>query len=116
MMRRLERSETVATTDTSESNQPIHATGDFGANEWLVEDMYERYQADPNSVDESWHDFFADYRPGTRLDEPAATDDVPPADNAAAPAGNGTHADTAPAAAGVTSEAPPARPSAGGNS
>jgi 2-oxoglutarate dehydrogenase E1 component len=36
---------------------------DFGANEWLVEDMYERYLADPSSVDEAWHDFFADYRP-----------------------------------------------------
>jgi 2-oxoglutarate decarboxylase len=25
--------------------------------------MYERYQADPASVDAAWHDFFADYRP-----------------------------------------------------
>ena len=36
--------------------------GDFGANEWLVEEMYERYLADPGSVDAAWHDFFADYR------------------------------------------------------
>ncbi|HEY2984093.1 MAG TPA: multifunctional oxoglutarate decarboxylase/oxoglutarate dehydrogenase thiamine pyrophosphate-binding subunit/dihydrolipoyllysine-residue succinyltransferase subunit, partial [Jatrophihabitantaceae bacterium] len=36
---------------------------DFGANEWLVEEMYERFLADPKSVDAAWHDFFADYRP-----------------------------------------------------
>ncbi|HEY8301424.1 MAG TPA: multifunctional oxoglutarate decarboxylase/oxoglutarate dehydrogenase thiamine pyrophosphate-binding subunit/dihydrolipoyllysine-residue succinyltransferase subunit [Jatrophihabitans sp.] len=49
----------MATTDSEAST-----SSDFGANEWLVEDMYERYLADPNSVDASWHDFFADYRPG----------------------------------------------------
>ena len=31
---------------------------DFGANEWLVDEMYERYQADPKSVDDSWGEFF----------------------------------------------------------
>ncbi|HWB36682.1 MAG TPA: hypothetical protein VHA75_11725, partial [Rugosimonospora sp.] len=36
---------------------------DFGPNEWIVEDMYQRYLADPASVDPAWHDFFADYRP-----------------------------------------------------
>ena len=33
----------------------------FGANEWLVEEMYERFLADPNSVDAAWHDFFKDF-------------------------------------------------------
>jgi 2-oxoglutarate decarboxylase len=37
---------------------------DFGPNEWLVEEMYQQYLADPSSVDPAWHDFFADYRPG----------------------------------------------------
>ena len=37
--------------------------GAFGPNAWLVDDMYERYLADPGSVAESWQDFFADYRP-----------------------------------------------------
>ena len=32
---------------------------DFGANEWLVEEMYEAYQRDPSSVDEAWHEYFA---------------------------------------------------------
>ncbi len=36
---------------------------DFGPNEWIVEDMYQRYLADPASVDPAWHDFFADYKP-----------------------------------------------------
>ena len=27
------------------------AAADFGANEWLVEEMYDRFQADPSSVD-----------------------------------------------------------------
>ncbi len=30
----------------------------FGANEWLVDEMYERYQKDPDSVDKVWWDFF----------------------------------------------------------
>ena len=30
----------------------------FGANEWLVDEMYERYQQDPGSVDKVWWDFF----------------------------------------------------------
>jgi 2-oxoglutarate dehydrogenase E1 component len=29
-------------------------SGEFGANEWLVDEMYERYLVDKNSVDQSW--------------------------------------------------------------
>ena len=36
--------------------------GSFGANDWLVEEMYEQYRHDPSSVSESWREFFADYR------------------------------------------------------
>ncbi|WP_020496326.1 multifunctional oxoglutarate decarboxylase/oxoglutarate dehydrogenase thiamine pyrophosphate-binding subunit/dihydrolipoyllysine-residue succinyltransferase subunit [Sciscionella marina] len=35
----------------------------FGPNEWLVEEMYDRFLADPASVDPAWHEFFADYKP-----------------------------------------------------
>ncbi|GAA1670848.1 multifunctional oxoglutarate decarboxylase/oxoglutarate dehydrogenase thiamine pyrophosphate-binding subunit/dihydrolipoyllysine-residue succinyltransferase subunit [Fodinicola feengrottensis] len=35
----------------------------FGPNEWIVEEMYEKYLSDPSTVDEAWHDFFADYKP-----------------------------------------------------
>jgi len=36
---------------------------DFGANEWMVDELYQRYLADPGSVDRAWWSFFADYRP-----------------------------------------------------
>ncbi|GAB3415690.1 multifunctional oxoglutarate decarboxylase/oxoglutarate dehydrogenase thiamine pyrophosphate-binding subunit/dihydrolipoyllysine-residue succinyltransferase subunit [Flindersiella endophytica] len=35
----------------------------FGANEWLVDEMYERYLKDPDSVDKAWLAFFREYRP-----------------------------------------------------
>ena len=38
----------------------------FGPNEWIVEEMYQRYLTDPNSVDPAWHDFFADYKQADR--------------------------------------------------
>ena len=41
----------------SESSGPA-----FGANSWLVEEMYEQYRADPESVGASWQEFFEDYR------------------------------------------------------
>ncbi len=46
-----------------QDGRPDAGTGAFGPNAWLVEDMYERYQADPSSVSASWQEFFADYRP-----------------------------------------------------
>src|SRR5271166_3440834 len=36
--------------------------GAYGANAWLVEEMYESYLVDPESVSESWREFFTDYR------------------------------------------------------
>jgi 2-oxoglutarate dehydrogenase E1 component len=96
---------------------------DFGANEWLVEDMYERYLADPSSVDAAWHDFFADYRPGgataangrRRADDEAedterpAPDGPAPEPKAAAPAPTDQGrppADKQPTAAGGTTTEP----------
>ncbi len=35
----------------------------FGPNEWLVDELYQAYLADPESVDRAWWDFFADYQP-----------------------------------------------------
>ncbi|MBA3350588.1 MAG: hypothetical protein H0T12_08535, partial [Actinobacteria bacterium] len=35
----------------------------FGPNEWLVDEMYHRYQENPKAVGESWQEFFADYAP-----------------------------------------------------
>ena len=39
------------------------AQADFGPNQWLVDELYQRYQADPGSVDQAWWSFFADYHP-----------------------------------------------------
>jgi multifunctional 2-oxoglutarate metabolism enzyme len=49
---------------------------EFGPNEWLVEEMYQRFLEDPDTVDPAWHEFFADYLPEDRSDstEQAADD------------------------------------------
>ena len=57
--------------------------GQFGPNEWLVEEMYQRFLDDPSTVDPAWHDFFADYRPAEDDD---ADDTADTGDTAAAPA------------------------------
>src|ERR1700746_1372804 len=45
------------------SAAPGHDAADFGANEWLFDELYQRYPAQPGSVDRAWWSFFADYRP-----------------------------------------------------
>lgn len=40
-----------------------NGNGSFGPNAWLVDDMYERFLADPTSVAESWREFFVGYKP-----------------------------------------------------
>ena len=35
----------------------------FGPNAWLIEEMYRQFRERPESVTESWRDFFDDYRP-----------------------------------------------------
>jgi len=51
----------------------LPVSADFGANDWLVEEMYERYQADPTSVEPSWIEFFKTYSPGAATSAPAIT-------------------------------------------
>ena len=38
---------------------------DFGANDWLVDEMYEQYLQDPSSVDPAWIEYFKNNKPGT---------------------------------------------------
>ncbi|MFF6807595.1 2-oxo acid dehydrogenase subunit E2, partial [Streptomyces sp. NPDC012616] len=80
----------------------------FGPNEWLVDEIYQQYLQDPNSVDRAWWDFFADYKPGaaapsatagTAAAGAAATTTAPPA--SAAPAQPAPAAAPAPAPAAV---------------
>ncbi len=48
------------------SNSPAnHFGGSFGPNEWLVDEMYQRFLEDPTSVDAAWHEFFSDYATST---------------------------------------------------
>ena len=107
------------TTDQSREDSATPAPADFGTNEWLVEDMYERYLSDPGSVDEAWHDFFADYRPAPG--HGAELDPVPtPTPQAAPQLDSGTPPPTPgadPAAQAKVSAAPapadpPAKPAA----
>ncbi|GMA18523.1 multifunctional oxoglutarate decarboxylase/oxoglutarate dehydrogenase thiamine pyrophosphate-binding subunit/dihydrolipoyllysine-residue succinyltransferase subunit [Arsenicicoccus piscis] len=35
----------------------------FGANEWLVDELYDQYLRDKNSVDKAWWPFFQNYKP-----------------------------------------------------
>jgi 2-oxoglutarate dehydrogenase E1 component len=41
----------------------------FGANIAFIEDLYEKFQADPQSVSASWREFFADYDPQLDLED-----------------------------------------------
>src|SRR5258708_23328078 len=58
----------------------LGTTHSLGPNEWLVDEMYEQYLADPSLVSTSWQEFFADYR--RDQDEPGAA--APAAPTAAA--------------------------------
>ena len=81
----------------------------FGANEWLVDEMYEQYQKDPNSVDPAWWDFFANYRSTNGTTPVAAPVTAPaPAAAPAAPAPVATPSLAPTPAAAVTEPAAPA--------
>jgi 2-oxoglutarate dehydrogenase E1 component len=43
---------------SSGNQSPEQPSADFGANEWLVEEMYDQYQKDPGSVDPTWVKYF----------------------------------------------------------
>jgi 2-oxoglutarate dehydrogenase E1 component len=113
-------------------SQAGHPGTDFGPNEWLVDELYQRYLADPSSVAMEWWNFFADYRPppgspaqpataagqaarpapapaapAPAAPAPAAPAPAAPAARAQAPAGPGS---AAPAAAVPGIAAPPQAP------
>jgi len=83
----------------SSATPPTQATGeppangpsgraDFGPNQWLVDELYQRYLADPGSVDQAWWSFFADYQAQTASAQPSGA-------QPAAPAGTATGGSTA---------------------
>ncbi|MDI1241402.1 MAG: multifunctional oxoglutarate decarboxylase/oxoglutarate dehydrogenase thiamine pyrophosphate-binding subunit/dihydrolipoyllysine-residue succinyltransferase subunit, partial [bacterium] len=69
----------------------------FGANASYVEGLLARYQADPNSVDDSWQEFFAGLLNGGNGAKPAAQPETRPVRSV--PAGDsGAKAETKPSA------------------
>ncbi|MEV0245284.1 multifunctional oxoglutarate decarboxylase/oxoglutarate dehydrogenase thiamine pyrophosphate-binding subunit/dihydrolipoyllysine-residue succinyltransferase subunit [Nocardia sp. NPDC050712] len=87
------------------------STSQFGQNQWLVDEMYQKYKQDPSSVDESWHEFLADYTPEATADgQPAAQEAAPaPAPKQApAPTKTNSSAPAKPAAAAKPAESKPA--------
>jgi 2-oxoglutarate decarboxylase len=59
------------------STQPGQQT-DFGANEWLVYEIHQQYLKDPDSVSQTWREFFADGGPATDAPSGAAANGTPP--------------------------------------
>ena len=63
--------------------------GEFGANEWLVDELYEQFKIDRNSVDKAWWPVLEAYHPVEGTTAAAGTAAAPgpaPAAPAAAPA------------------------------
>ena len=71
------------------------STTQFGQNQWLVDEMYQRFKQDPSSVDASWHEFLTGYDPDAATDETAGSNGA--AGNGAA--SNGSSTKSAPPAA-----------------
>ncbi|MER5440073.1 multifunctional oxoglutarate decarboxylase/oxoglutarate dehydrogenase thiamine pyrophosphate-binding subunit/dihydrolipoyllysine-residue succinyltransferase subunit [Streptomyces sp. NPDC002790] len=102
-------------TETDQAGQGKNPASAFGPNEWLVDEIYQQYLQDPNSVDRAWWDFFADYKPGAAAAGAATT--PKPAEKPAAPAAPAAQAPAAPAkpaaaAAPAQAAAAPAEPAA----
>lgn len=54
----------IKQTDYTENNKEarrataVSSENTFGQNDWLVDEMFQQYQEDPNSVDEEWRELF----------------------------------------------------------
>ncbi|MEV8505786.1 multifunctional oxoglutarate decarboxylase/oxoglutarate dehydrogenase thiamine pyrophosphate-binding subunit/dihydrolipoyllysine-residue succinyltransferase subunit [Actinoplanes sp. NPDC051475] len=92
----------MSTQQTSHEN-PL---ADFGPNEWIVDEMYQRYLADPTSVDPAWHDFFADYKPATAAGSIVTPDEATAANAKATAEKAGTDAPAASTVAPVKPTVP----------
>ncbi|WP_431246866.1 multifunctional oxoglutarate decarboxylase/oxoglutarate dehydrogenase thiamine pyrophosphate-binding subunit/dihydrolipoyllysine-residue succinyltransferase subunit [Leifsonia xyli] len=53
------------------------AAGEFGANEWLVDELYEQFVHDRNSVDKSWWPILENYHPAVKDDSIPSPDETP---------------------------------------
>ena len=97
---------------SSGSQSPEQPSADFGANEWLVEEMYDKYTSDPGSVDPTWVRYFTSQPNGTDADTSvnagaSKASSAPAAKSStAAPAKPAPKAAPAPAAKETSKEAP----------
>ncbi|MDQ1584159.1 MAG: multifunctional 2-oxoglutarate metabolism enzyme, partial [Microbacteriaceae bacterium] len=93
------------------------SSGEFGANEWLVDELYEQFIVDKNSVDKSWWPILESYQPTVNdnatptaeappAEAPAPAAEAPEAPAAEAPAAPAAEASEAPAATTATEPAP----------
>ena len=86
--------------ERTEAGTEVSPAGDFGANEWLVDEMWKQFQVDKNSVDQSWWPVLEQY--GASLAAGGTTA------QAATPSSQATPA--APAAQAAAAQAAPAQP------
>ncbi|MFM7014435.1 MAG: multifunctional oxoglutarate decarboxylase/oxoglutarate dehydrogenase thiamine pyrophosphate-binding subunit/dihydrolipoyllysine-residue succinyltransferase subunit [Actinomycetota bacterium] len=49
---------------------------DYGANAWLVEEMYAQYKQNPDSVDKAWWPILENYKPATSASVPPTSEPV----------------------------------------
>ncbi len=88
----------------------VSSEGEFGANEWLVDELYEQYKADKNSVDKAWWPILEAYQPVDASASPAGSAEPEGQVSAAEPPAAPAPADPPAVAASPSSEA--ATPSA----
>ena len=88
----------------------------FGTNSWLVDEMYAQFVADPESVSESWREFFSDYRApgGPALSGPAIAAAAPSVAPVVAAGGSVAAAAPAPAVTAAPGAAPSTAAAPGG--
>ncbi|MEU8350140.1 multifunctional oxoglutarate decarboxylase/oxoglutarate dehydrogenase thiamine pyrophosphate-binding subunit/dihydrolipoyllysine-residue succinyltransferase subunit, partial [Streptomyces sp. NPDC048845] len=101
------QSPNTSSVSTDQDGQGKNPAAAFGPNEWLVDEIYQQYLQDPNSVDRAWWDFFADYKPGADTGSAAAA-----AQPAKPKAGSAPAASAAAPAKPAPAPAAPARPKA----
>ncbi|HWM17834.1 MAG TPA: multifunctional oxoglutarate decarboxylase/oxoglutarate dehydrogenase thiamine pyrophosphate-binding subunit/dihydrolipoyllysine-residue succinyltransferase subunit, partial [Microbacterium sp.] len=89
----------------------VSSEGEFGANEWLVDELYEQYKVDKNSVDKAWWPILEAYQPVDTTASAAADPAAAEAPAAAAPPAEAAAPAAAPEPASPAEPATPPAPS-----
>ncbi len=105
-----EANQAVPQSPRSDQSSNSSADADFGANEWLVQEMYEQYQKDPASVGPAWSDYFKDHAAVSGQSSAAQTPAAKPAAQQAVKQESAPAKQAAPAA-----QSAPAKPAPTGN-